>query len=197
MEREEIERVRGDLEVIRRASGLDSGRAPMSFRALGVTLVVFGIGFTALAFWRPNWIPWSILAVIAVFLGITLCFVRAGLPGFSRRELLQMLGWLGSLLAVCLVFAVWGVMVKLPPRVLCGAELFISGVFPLPVAIASRDARTWMCGVPLMAAGLALPFVAWPVGILAGLGVALSGICYALTHRKESKPSPEDSDHAN
>ena len=60
--------------------------------------------------------------------------------------------------------------------------MFIPGIFPLPISIAARDLKTWVCGMPLMVAGLALPFVGLPVGIMAGIGIILSGICYWLEY---------------
>lgn len=194
MSNEEIDRIRKDLEVMQQASGLTAGSPPVNFRLLGLSLAAFGLAFTCLAMWQPEWVLYSVFGILALFLGITVCLVRAGLPSFSRREMVEMFGWLGSLLAVCLIFAIWGVLVELPLRVLCGAEMFISGIFPLPVALATRDAKTWICGVPLMAAGLSLPFVTWPVGLMAGMGVVLSGICYWLAHSPKPQARNENAD---
>ncbi|MBI4025050.1 MAG: hypothetical protein HY360_08720 [Verrucomicrobia bacterium] len=196
MDREEIERLQKDLDVVRQASGLTDAHPAADVRLLGLALIVFGVAFALFASWRPEWVPYGILVVIAVLFGGVVCLARAGFPNFSRREMIEMLTWLCSLLGVCLIFAIWGVLVDLPLRVLCGAEMFISSIFPLPVAIAARDSKAWICGIPLMAAGLALPFVPLPVGIMAGAGVVFSGICYHLVHwnhlQKADAPNETD-----
>ena len=191
MDREEMDRVRKDLNVIQQAAGLTNNHSHGDVRVLCFSLVAFGIAFTMFAMWQPEWVSYSIFFLIIAFLGITFSLVRAGMPASSRREMKEISIWLGSLLGVCLVFAIWGVLVSLPMRVLCGAEMFISGIFPLPISIAARDSKAWVCGAPLMAAGLALPFVALPVGMMAGIGIILSGVAYWLAHWRKLKEKKE------
>lgn len=194
MDREEVSRLRRDLEVIQQVSGLGRKESPFNVRLFGLSLALLGCGFMVLSLWHPDWVSYGIFCIVAFFIGVTFWLVKAGLPSFSRAEMVQMFTWVGSLFAICLVFAIWGVMLGLPPRVLCGAEMFISGVFPLPMSIAARDSRTWVCGLPLMAGGLALPFVALPMGAVIGLGVILSGFAYALAQGARLKKECSDAD---
>ena len=121
--------------------------------------------------------------MIAAFSGLTYYLVQSGRPSFSKGEMAQLFGWLGALFVVCLIFAIWGVSLGLPTRVIVGAEMFISGIFPLPVSLSGRASKLWVCGVPLMGVGLAIPFVSLPIGAMTGLGVVLGGLAYVLTQK--------------
>lgn len=178
MRSEQLDQAGRDLETIQRASGLPLRPSRPAVRGIARSLVFSGILLAVVGIWRPAWFPWCVLGAILLFLAVGVYLGRSELPSFPVHELRRILLWVICLFFVCLGFAIWGVLVEMPSRVLYGTEMFIGGIFPLPSAITARDSLTWVCGIPLMAAGLALPFVPLPVGVMAGLAILLSGICY-------------------
>jgi hypothetical protein len=189
VDREQIHQIRQDLEMIQKASGLAQQPSRFNGRLFGYSLAVIGVIFFIIGLKNSEWVVCGVFVVIAAFLGLTYYLVQSGRPSFSRGEMIQLFSWLGALFAVCLIFAIWGVTLGLPTRVIVGAEMFISGIFPLPVSLVGRASKLWVCGIPLMGAGLAIPFVTLPMGAMTGLGVVLGGLAYVLTQKLSSQRS--------
>jgi hypothetical protein len=186
VDREQIHQLRQDLDIIQKAAGLSREPSRFNGRLFGYSLAALGIVFFLIGLKNSEWVVCCVFIVITAFLGLTYYLVRSGRPNFAKGEMVQLFSWLGALFAVSLIFAIWGVSLGLPTRVIVGAEMFISGIFPLPVSIVGRASKLWVCGIPLMAAGLAMPFVTVPMGAMTGLGVVLGGLAYVLTQKLSS-----------
>jgi len=178
MNQEYVDRIRGDLETLTQAAGLDLpfGRhdvvANICVAACGVLLGAWA----ALAPWEYRgvvWVPITLLILAGAWSAWQAHRNRAASPSAWREHRLSIRG---VLIATPLVafYLLWQRWQGMPGGGSGGLALFIFGVAALVVALTDRRRVYHLAGAfPLMAWGIAVPKLAPNQVIVAG-GIAMT-----------------------
>jgi len=181
MSQEHLDRLRGDLEIVKNAAGLELPfgrndiRTNLWVAACGAMIVVW----SALA-------PWEFRGVVAVPLVLAVLRAVWSARRASQDRAAKPAPWrehrLG-ILAVCIILPLvagylqWEKRLGMPREMVGAAAVFFVGVAALAVALTDRRRVSYLAAaVPLMAFGLAIPLLTRNQVILAG-GVCLSAAC--------------------
>ena len=181
MSQEHFDRLRGDLEIVKNAAGLE---LPFGRDDIRTNLWVAGCGamiivWSALA-------PWEFRGVVAVPLVLAVLGAvwsarraqqdRAAKPAPWREHRM-------GILAVCIilpmvaVYMQWEKRLGMPREMVGAAAVFFVGVAALAVALTDRRRVSYLAaGVSLMAFGLAIPLLTRNQVIVAG-GVCVTAAC--------------------
>lgn len=178
MNQESVDRIRGDLEILKQAAGLD---LPFGRHDVAASLWLAGCG-VLLGVWAAL-APWEYRGV--VFVPIALVILAGAWSAWQahRNRAVSPAAWRehrlsirGVLIATPLVVAylLWQKSLGLPRGGAGGAALFLFGVAALVLALADRRRMYYLAGaIPLMAWGIAVPMLAPDQVIVAG-GIAMT-----------------------
>ena len=183
MSQEHLDRLRGDLEIVRNAAGLE---LPFGRNDVRTNLWVAACG-AMIAVWSAL-APWEFREAIAVPLGLAVLGAvwsarraqqnRAAKPACWREHRL-------GILAVCLILPLviayqqWEQRLGMPREMVGAAAVFFVGVAALVVALIDRRRVSYLAAaVPLMAFGLAIPLLT-PGQVIPAGGGCVTAACLA------------------
>jgi hypothetical protein len=178
-----IERIRGDLETLRQAAGLD---LPFEKADIRTNLWVAACG-VCVALWAAL-APWENRALVAAPLVLAVGGAlwsarqahlhRASKPSPWREHRIGLFAAL-ILLPLAVAYMQWEKHLGIPRQQAGAGSVFFVGVAALIVALVDRRRISYLAaGIPLMAFGVAIPLISRQQVALAG-GVCMAVACLA------------------
>jgi len=198
----DLDRIRADQAVIRRAAGIDLPYGRQDVIA-NLVIAVWGALMTVWVTYAPAdkpstlMAPFAVLAVILVF-GVALSYRRRALePLYWREFRLAIVG--GLVFLVANLVDLWWSWWTGAPKLLSGAStgFFVIGIGLLILAVSDCNRRHGLgIALPAMALGLVLPwcdstrqelFVIGACVFFGGIGTAALQMCILRSHRLETQ----------
>jgi hypothetical protein len=181
MERPELERLQGDLTVIREAAGIE---LPFGWEDVWTGFAIGVLGGIAFAWgalvrqWPAHWgfVPMIVL-VVPYAIWVRIRYRRSTARSVvRRREYTAGLVLIPVALVVAVIYRVWARHLGLPMGTVQAIAILGGGcAVLLPAILDARRVSLLPYAVALILAGLVMPWVRIPGPAVVGLGIAVAG----------------------